>query len=111
MTTPVPEAPTTVADLHVTTRNGAVTFAVHVRPRAPRAALVGIRNGALALTVTAPPDAGTANQHVLGLIARLLDVRRTDVAILVGPRSRDKVLAVTGIGPAELRARLARTLP
>lgn len=94
--------------LVVNDRAGAARFSVNVRPKSSRSAILGVREGALEVALTAPPADGAANAELLKLLARALGVRRGDVSILVGASSRAKLLQVNGISPADARARLSK---
>jgi uncharacterized protein len=87
-------------------RTGGVRFSVHVRPRASRSAILGVREGALEVALTAPPADGAANSELVKLLARALEVRGGDVSIVVGASSRSKVIQVNGVRLADARARL-----
>ena len=88
-------------------RAGGVRLTVHVRPRSSRSAILGVREGALEVALTAPPADGAANSELIKLIARALEVRRGDVSIVVGASSRSKVLEINGIHPEQARLRLS----
>lgn len=94
--------------LTVTERASTVRFSVQVRPRSSRCAVLGVREGALQVALTAPPADGAANAELVTLIARALDVRRSDVVIAMGASSRGKLLQVNGIGTDEVRLRLSK---
>jgi uncharacterized protein len=80
---------------------------VRVQPRASRAAIGGWRDdGALTVHVTAPPVDGRANAAVGALLAAALDVPAGAVRVVHGERSRDKLVRVTGLTPADIRRRL-----
>jgi uncharacterized protein YggU (UPF0235/DUF167 family) len=57
----------------------------------------------LPVRVTAPPVDGRANAALCRLLARELGVARTRVTVVGGHTSREKVVAVEGVDPAELR--------
>ena len=80
---------------------------MRVQPRASREAIVGWREDALRLAVTAPPVDGEANEAVRRLLARALGVAPSAVSVIRGERSRDKVVRVEGLTGAALRSRLA----
>lgn len=63
---------------------------VKVTPRASRDEIVGVRDGVLAVRVTAPPVADAANRAVIKLIAKRAGVARGRVTIASGRRSRSK---------------------
>ena len=80
---------------------------VRVQPRASRDEIVGWRDDALRVRVTAPPVEGEANAAVRRLVARALGVAPSTVALVRGDRSRDKLVRVAGLSLADVRARLA----
>jgi uncharacterized protein (TIGR00251 family) len=84
----------------------AARLRVRVQPRASRDAIVGWREDALRLTVTAPPVDGEANEAVRRLLARALCVAPSAVRVVRGERGRDKVVEVAGVAAADLRVRL-----
>lgn len=84
-------------------RNGAITFEVRVVPRASRNRIVGIRDGALSVALTAPPVDGAANEALKKLLAKALGVARADIEILHGERARLKVLRVRGVRAGDVR--------
>ena len=78
---------------------------VRVTARASRDELAGLRDGVLHVRVSAPPVDGKANRGVCKLIARAVGVGKTNVTVVKGERSRDKVVRIDGVEPwAVLRA-------
>lgn len=69
-----------------------------------------MREGALELRVGAPPVEGKANEEARRLLADLLEMPASAVDLRSGTRSRRKVFAIRGVGPAELERRLASLL-
>jgi uncharacterized protein YggU (UPF0235/DUF167 family) len=59
------------------------------------------------LRVTAAPERGRANAAAVRLLAKRLGVGTDAVKLVAGHGSRDKVVEVTGIAPAEAERRLA----
>ena len=78
---------------------------VRVQPRASANEIGEVRDGALQVRVTAPPEGGKANDAVRKLIARRLRVGVTRVAVVRGHGSRDKVLRVEGVSAEALKGR------
>jgi len=89
--------------LSVVDRAGGVRISVHVRPKSSRSAIVGVREGALEVCVTAPPSAGEANSELCRVLARALGVRQSSVVIAIGTSSRKKVVEVGGMGAVEVK--------
>ena len=88
-----------------------VTFAVKVRPRAQRNAVVGELGGAVKIALTAPPIDGRANQACIEFLAELLSLPRSAIEIVSGQSSRSKLIRVAGISVQQLRVLLHRVLP
>jgi uncharacterized protein YggU (UPF0235/DUF167 family) len=51
------------------------------------------------------------NAEVERFLAELLDVPRSDVAVIHGPTSRDKKVLVHGLAPAQTKKALSAHLP
>ena len=56
--------------------------------------------------VTAPPVDGRANDALERLLARALDLPRSDVRIVSGGRGRLKTVAVDGMSEEDVQSRL-----
>ena len=84
----------------VVSRIPRATISIRVQPRARSDALAALRAGVLIVRVMAPPLDGRANDAVCRLLARALGVRASDVTILRGERTRDKVVAIDGVDQA-----------
>jgi uncharacterized protein (TIGR00251 family) len=72
-------------------------IAVRVQARARREEIASVRDRVLLVRVNAPALEGRANRAVCRLVAERLGVAPTQVTIVRGERSRDKVLDVRGI--------------
>ena len=81
--------------------------AIRVTARARADEIAGVRDDAVLVRVKAPPVEGRANDAVRKLLAKRLGVPRGRVRIVRGASSRDKLVEVDGLEPAELRRRLA----
>ena len=81
---------------------------IKVIPRAKRNEIAGLREGELTIRLTAPPVEGAANEALLKFLAEALRIRRPDITLVSGARSRHKVIAVSGLSEAELSSRLPR---
>lgn len=86
---------------------GGVSFEVRVAPRAAKQGLLGVHDGALKLSLTAPAVEGAANAALIEFLADALALPKRAVRILRGERSRKKSVFVDGIDSAALRSALA----
>jgi len=78
-----------------------------VTPGARRSELAGVVDGRLRVRLAAPASEGRANDELTRYLARELGVRRRDVTLVAGVRSRRKLLQLTGVNLDEARRRLA----
>ena len=78
-------------------------------PGSARTAVGGQRGDALVIRVTAKPVAGAATRAALRAAAAAFGVPASDVTLVTGTASRDKVIEIAGT-PAMLRRRLDELL-
>ena len=77
-----------------------------VYPNASRNEVLGFSEGILRVKISAPPLRGKANRELLSFLSQLLGVSQSSLAITRGHTSRNKTVAVRGLGQEELLARL-----
>ncbi len=80
---------------------------VRVHPKANRNAVELSDGPTIRVYVTAPPERDRANQAVIALLAKQLNIPKSALRLVRGEKSRDKVLVVEGIESTELLARLS----
>lgn len=83
---------------------------VRAKPGSSRSAVLGVREGVVDVALAAPPVDGAANDELVRLFARVLDVARRDVTIVRGQSSRTKLVAVSGLTRAACDERLAAAI-
>jgi uncharacterized protein len=93
--------------LQVTEKDGAVSFAVRVQPRARANEIAGEWQGGLKIRLTAPPVDDRANQALRELLAARLKVSVSAVSIAGGEHSRSKRVVVRGITVDAIRQLIA----
>ena len=86
----------------MTERDGGVTFAVRVVPRARQDAIEGEHAGALKVRLTAPPVDDRANNALRRLLAERLNVPVSAVRIVSGEKSRTKRVSIAGLTRARV---------
>jgi uncharacterized protein (TIGR00251 family) len=79
---------------------------VRVSPRASRN-LVEVREGTVRVCVTSASTDGQANSAVIELLAKKLGVAKSNLTIVRGDTSRDKLLEVAGLTDAEILTKLS----
>jgi uncharacterized protein len=117
----VPEAPgqdgsrrtggTDSAALDIRGIEGACLLRVRLTPNASSNRILGIAEGALRLSIQAPPVEGAANAKAREFLAKALGISRSAVSLERGQASRDKLFRISGLLPEDIRARLMAALP
>ena len=79
---------------------------LRVSPGAGRAAVVGRHGDAWKVRVTEAPERGRANEAVLRLLSEALAVPRGELTLVSGHGGREKIVELTGLGPALISRRL-----
>jgi uncharacterized protein len=75
-----------------------VTIPVRVRPRAGTNEIVAVlSDGKVKIHLTSPPVGGRANETLLKFMAEILDVPVSNLKIVTGMGSRDKLISVANL--------------
>ena len=83
-----------------------LTFDIQVNPHASRAEISGVQEGAFKLKVTAPPVEGAANEACIRLLADELKLKKSQLEIFSGSKSRKKTVLVKNASKAELESKI-----
>ncbi|MFC2013317.1 DUF167 domain-containing protein [Chloroflexota bacterium] len=81
-------------------------IAVHVYPNATNNAVVGYVGGVLQMRVSAPPEKGKANEELVSFLSKVLGVSKSNISIIRGHATRNKLIAISGLGQDEVMRRL-----
>ncbi|XP_076338240.1 UPF0235 protein C15orf40 homolog [Tachypleus tridentatus] len=74
---------------------GKIIIKLHAKPGAKENMITSIDENVVSVQVAAPPVDGEANNELVGFIAELLGVRKRNVVLEKGFKSREKTLSVT----------------
>jgi len=80
---------------------------IRVIPRARKSEIAGRRGDAWLVRLQAPPVEGAANDELIAVLAKTLNVPRRDVTIVSGDRSRDKRVRVASLDSSTAQERLS----
>ncbi|MFH0847702.1 MAG: DUF167 domain-containing protein [Chloroflexota bacterium] len=86
--------------------SGEVRLSLRVQPSSPKNEVLGFREGILSLRITAPPRDGKANKGLIDFLAEKLGIAKSQIDIVKGHSSRNKVVAISGLSEAEVTGRL-----
>ena len=79
-----------------------VLLSLHIQPRASKNEITGIHGEtALKIRLTSPPVEGAANSACIEFLANILEIRKSQIEIASGQKSRIKQLKITGISLEE----------
>jgi len=94
--------------VQITEKDGTVSFAVRVQPRASNDEIAGEYQDGLKIRLTAPPVDDRANNALRSLLAARLNVPLSAVRIASGERSRTKRVEIHGVTAAMIRGLAGR---
>jgi uncharacterized protein (TIGR00251 family) len=83
-----------------------LTFDIQVIPHASRAEIAGVQEGAFKVKVTAPPVEGAANEACIKLLADKLGLKKSQIKISSGAKSRKKTVMIKDISKEELQIKI-----
>ena len=79
---------------------------MRVTPRAGRTTIEGLRDGVVIVKLAAAPVDGAANEELIALLAKSLDIPKRDIMIVSGERSRTKRVRIGGLDREQGLAKL-----
>ena len=82
-----------------------VVLPVKAKPGASRNGIQGWQNSMLCVTVTQVAEKGKANQRLREVIAKGLQLKKSQVTLVSGETSSEKRFLVTGVSTEELARR------
>ena len=87
-----------------------IEIRVIARPRSSECKIVGVHAGGLKVKLTRPPVDGEANEECRTLIAKALGASKSQVTVVRGKTSRNKVLLIEGMTEKEIDERLLKKI-
>ena len=83
-----------------------VILSVRAQAGARRDEVRGEHDGALKVAVTQAPEKGKANKAIAELLAKYLQLRKSQVELVSGETNSQKRFLIRGMSPDQLQARL-----
>uniref|UniRef100_H3BE98 Zgc:193812 n=1 Tax=Latimeria chalumnae TaxID=7897 RepID=H3BE98_LATCH len=75
-------------------KSGSITISVHAKPGSKQNAITDVAVEAVGVAVAAPPMEGEANAELLRYLAKVLEIKKSDIVLEKGCKSRKKVVKV-----------------
>ncbi len=83
-----------ILDQLIETRGKHSTVKLFIQAKAKKSQFIGIYDGRLKLAISAPPIEGKANREIIAFLASYFGVRKNQVKIICGGRSRRKTCII-----------------
>jgi len=80
---------------------------VRVTPNAPKNEIAGSAGGVVRIKIAAPPVDNKANDELIEFLSRVLEIRKSALAVARGQNSRVKTIVIDGLSTDEVMKRLS----
>uniref|UniRef100_A0A3P9Q714 Chromosome LG6 open reading frame, human C15orf40 n=1 Tax=Poecilia reticulata TaxID=8081 RepID=A0A3P9Q714_POERE len=88
-------------------KTGSVSITVHAKPGSKHSSITDVSSQAVGVSIAAPPTDGEANTELVRYLAEVLELKKSQISLDKGSRSRDKVIKVdSSLDPEEVLKRL-----
>jgi len=77
--------------------SGVLIINIKVEPRSSRSGITGSYGDGLKVRLTSPPVEGKANKELIEVLAKEFRIRKKDVEILSGEKSKNKIVKLYGV--------------
>ncbi|XP_027219655.1 UPF0235 protein A2cp1_1215 isoform X1 [Penaeus vannamei] len=89
-----------------TDKSGNVLLKIVAKPGAKESKVTDISSEGIGVQIGAPPMDGEANAELVKFLASTLGVRKSDVSLERGSKSRQKTVCVTGLQAEDIESKL-----
>jgi uncharacterized protein (TIGR00251 family) len=86
-----------------------ITLKIYLQPRSSKNEILGPYRDGIKVRVTAPPAEGKANEALIRCLAKEFDIPPSQVEIIKGLHSREKILKLSGLQNSNLINKVVRS--
>jgi uncharacterized protein len=90
------------------TKNNLLTLQVFVKPGAKKTEIVNLTQEEIEIKLHAPPVDGKANLELTTYLAKVLHLKKSDVKIVAGEKSKEKIICVKNLTQEEIETSLTK---
>lgn len=83
--------------LQIQVQGNKLSFKVHLQPKSSVNKIIEIKEGVLYIKIQAPPVEGKANKALKKFLAKILNIKLSQISILKGEKSRNKVIGIINL--------------
>jgi uncharacterized protein (TIGR00251 family) len=91
--------------------DGGVLLPIRAQPGGKSSAVRGVRDGALRVSVTQVAEKGKANKALIGVLAKALKLRKSQIELVAGTTAAQKRFMIHAVTIEELAKRIEAALP
>jgi uncharacterized protein (TIGR00251 family) len=95
------------ATLDLVSKDGTTGLRVRVKPKARRTQIVGVQDGALVVSLAAPPHEGQANRELLRFLSDLLHVPLSRIELAAGASGKLKLVRFHAVDASLIERQLS----
>ena len=77
-----------------------------ITPKGSKNEIIGWREDTLIIKTTSPPIDGAANESIIKIISKQIGIKKSDVSIISGNKSRDKKIKIENITIDEIKDKI-----
>lgn len=74
--------------------NGEIMLKIHAKPGSKQNSITDVSSDAVGVQIAAPPVDGEANAELIKYISKVLQLRKSDVSVDRGSKSREKTILI-----------------
>ncbi len=93
--------------LWIQEKENCILLKIHVNPRSSKNQVTGLHGDALNVKLTAPAVEGKANKALVEFLSEYFGIKKKQVEIKSGDKSREKTVALKDVGIRNIEERIA----
>lgn len=93
-------------DLFMSAKGNRPGLKLIVQPKAKKTKILGVHDGMVKLAIASPPVDGKANKEVVAFLADFFKLKKSEVSIVSGERSRRKICLLGSLEEEDIRKKL-----
>ncbi|XP_063782040.1 UPF0235 protein C15orf40 homolog [Pseudophryne corroboree] len=78
-------------------KTGSVTIAIHAKPGSKQNAITDVTLESVGVAIAAPPSEGEANAELCRYLSKVLEVKKSEVVLDKGGKSREKIVKILAV--------------
>ncbi|CAI9576079.1 unnamed protein product [Staurois parvus] len=75
-------------------KSGSISIAIHAKPGSKQNAITDVTSEAVGVAIAAPPTEGEANAELCRYLSKVLEIKKSEVVLDKGGKSREKVVKI-----------------